>query len=76
MQTWWTNFAIFQDPNGEDPNKVWPPITDVTQPQIFHINDQSHADLWPHQERCTYFAEANGGDWRSTCTAWSWINPY
>lgn len=37
MQTWWTNFAVYHNPNGASGN-TWPKIT-ATNPQVMNISD-------------------------------------
>jgi len=49
VQKWWTNFAKYHDPNGEDVSddeKEWPAV-DPEDPRVFRISDESYADKWP-----------------------------
>jgi hypothetical protein len=51
MLQWWTNFASFHDPNGQDvEDPLWPTaegFTEGVDPSILRISADSVAQTWP-----------------------------
>jgi len=75
MQTWWTNFAIYHDPNGEG-EKLWPQV-DFDEPKILRISEfLSTPDDWPKRDKCEYWSTIAGGKWLSTCHDLWWQPKY
>jgi hypothetical protein len=51
MQIWWTNFAKYHNPNGQDiENGTWPTATSFSEddtPEVLRISDTLASEEWP-----------------------------
>ena len=85
MLKWWTNFATYHDPNGQDtPSAAAPqwPVVDEDNLQVMTIGDKgketSVVEEWPNLDKCEYWAEIDYGQWMVECNDLYWkksINP-
>lgn len=72
MGTYWTNFAKFGNPNGND-LPIWPAFTDAT-PNVIHLNADSQIGTVPSEKSMkvldAYFK------WRFTTEGKAWANEH
>ena len=74
LQTWWTNFAIYNDPNG-NATSDWPAVN-ATDPHVFMINDESVAAAWPETDKCAFWKGLDNGRFMSSCNDIYWENRF
>ena len=72
LRTYWTNFAKYKDPNGEDASDpLWTPTTteDFT---ILRIQAEPAMEEWIQPERCEYWEALDNGQWFGSCNDVWW----
>jgi hypothetical protein len=59
MLTWWTNFANYHNPNGEDSSDpLWPTAENFNgddDPSILRISADPTSEPWPETEKCQFW---------------------
>jgi hypothetical protein len=67
----WSNFAKYQNPNGDGVSSPWTPTTSSDY-QVFRISDASAMESWTDPEKCDYWTALDNSQWFSTCNDVFW----
>lgn len=73
MREWWTNFAVYENPNGKT-GQTWPKAT-PENPQVMRIQENSAAEVWPESKQCEFWETVDKGNFFNTCNSVYWKDP-